>query len=172
MMKLNHVWVCLLLGVLAGCEMGADQAPAPQVSAPPAPAEPARPTVVQGMMRFGEDFQQALAEAQRDGKPLLVFFTAEWCHYCHQMAGEAFVNPQVVDLSQRFVCVLIDADAQAEVCRQFRVSAYPTVQFVSPQGMLLNRMEGKRPSNQVMMAMQTALQASAERTPPRTSSLR
>jgi thiol:disulfide interchange protein len=171
-MKIKLAWTCLLLVVLAGCEMGSTPAPVPQIQSQAASVEPVPPSVAQGLLRFSENLQQGLAEADREGKPVLLFFTAQWCHFCHQMADEAFRNPQVVGLSDKFVCILVDADSQPEVCRQFRVSAYPTVQFVSPQGMLLNRIEGKRPGNQVMLAMQTALQASAVRSQPRTSTLR
>ena len=171
-MKIARCWACLLLSVLAGCELGAEPAPSPQVSAPEASSEVARPTVARGLLHFSESYQQALSDAERENKPLLLFFTAEWCHYCHQMAGEAFTNPQVVSLSEKFVCVLIDADASPEVCREFHVSAFPTVQFVSPQGLPLNRIEGKRPGHQVMMAMQAALQTVALRNQPNTATLR
>ena len=172
MMKSAHLWACLLLSVLAGCEMGADPAPAPQASAPAGPSEAAPPDVARGLLRFSESYQQGLSEAERENKPLLLFFTAEWCRYCHQMASEAFTNPQVVSLSEKFVCVLVDADSAPEVCRQFHVSAFPTVQFVSPQGLALNRIEGKRPGHQVMMAMQSALQTAALRNQPNASTLR
>ena len=95
---------------------------------------------------------------------MLVFFTAEWCHFCHQMADEAFTHPQVVTLAQQFVCVLVDADAEPEACKQFRVQAFPTVQFVSARGIPLNRVVGKKPGHQLMMAMQAALQSVARRT--------
>jgi thiol:disulfide interchange protein len=174
MMKFAPLWVCLLLSVLAGCEMEAEPVPSPHGPAPAASTEPApaRPTVARGLLQFSEGYQQALAEAERENKPLLLFFTAQWCHYCHQMAGEAFTNPQVVSLSEKFVCVLVDADNSPEVCREFHVSAFPTVQFVSPQGLVLNRIEGKRPGHQVMMAMQAALQTAALRNQPNGSTLR
>ncbi|HEX4146405.1 MAG TPA: thioredoxin family protein [Pirellulales bacterium] len=165
-MKSAPLWACLLLSVLAGCEMAAEPALAPQGSAPALSSEPSRPTVARGLLHFNDGYRQALAEAERENKPLLLFFTAQWCHYCHQMAGEAFTNPQVVSLSEKFVCVLIDADNSPDVCREFHVSAFPTVQFVSPQGLPLNRIEGKRPGHQVMMAMQAALQTAALRNQP------
>ena len=102
------------------------------------------------------------AEAQ-SGKPMLVFFTAEWCHYCHQMAEEAFTDQQVVSLSQNFVCILVDQEAEPEVGRQFRVGGWPTVLFLSSRGVALNRMVGKKPGHQVVMAMQAALQTIARR---------
>ena len=172
MKKFAPLWACLLLSVLAGCETQADPAPSPQASEPAASTETARPTVARGLLHFSEGYQKAMAEAERENKPLLLFFTAQWCHYCHQMAGEAFTNPQVVSLSEKFVCVLIDADSAPEVCREFHVSAFPTVQFVSPQGLALNRIEGKRPGHQVMMAMQAALQTSALRSQPSGSTMR
>jgi thioredoxin-like negative regulator of GroEL len=110
-----------------------------------------------------ERFSQGQAEAVRQSKPMLLFFTADWCAYCRQMAAEAFTHPQVVSLSGQFVCVRVDADAEPQVCRQFEVTGYPTIQFLSPRGVPLNRMVGKQPGRQVMMAMQAALQHVARR---------
>ena len=171
-MKFAQIWACLLLSVLAGCEMATEPAKAPQAAASTAPSETARPSVDHGLLHFTEGYRQGLSIAERENKPLLLFFTAQWCQYCHQMAGEAFTNPQVVSLSEKFVCVLVDADSAPEVCHHFHVSAYPTVQFVSPQGVALNRIEGKRPGHQVMMAMQFALQTAALRNQPNASTLR
>jgi thioredoxin-like negative regulator of GroEL len=119
--------------------------------------------VARGNLQFIDGYAQGLQQAQADHKPMLVFFTAEWCHFCHQMADEAFTSPQVVTLAQQFVCVLVDADRESEVCRQFRVQAFPTVQFVSARGVPLNRVVGKKPGHQLMMAMQAALQSVARR---------
>ena len=47
----------------------------------------------------------------------------------HQMANEAFVQEQVVGLSSRFVCVLVDADREPAVCRQFQVRGCPPSSF-------------------------------------------
>lgn len=119
--------------------------------------------VEQGRLRFVEGYQKGYEKALRESKPMLVFFTAEWCHFCHQMAAEAFTHQQVVDLSERFVCILVDADAEPQVCEQFHVQGYPTIQFLSPRGVPLNRMVGKKPGYQLMIAMQAALQNVARR---------
>jgi len=164
----------LLAAVLAGCGVGTQPAAAPDAAhsaaSPPvgeAPSEGAArsalPQVARGNLQFVDGYAQGLQRAQADHKPMLVFFTAEWCHFCHQMADEAFTSPQVVSLAQQFVCVLVDADAEPEVCRQFRVQAFPTVQFVSARGVPLNRVVGKKPGHQLMMAMQAALQSVARR---------
>lgn len=127
-------------------------------------ADEAAPVTIQrGRLMFVESYEQGLELAQADGKPLLVFFTAPWCNFCHQMASDAFTHEQVVGLSGQFVCVLVDADAQPEVCQHFHVRSFPTIQFLSPRGVPLNRVTGKRPGNQLVMEMQSALQATARR---------
>ena len=133
----------------------------PAPAAHPTPASTSR--LARGHLLFVEGYAQGYEQAMSQGKPMLMFFTAQWCHFCHQMADEAFTHPQVVSLSEHFVCVLIDVDAEPDVCRQFQVSRYPTIQFVSPRGVPLERIVGKQPGHQLMMAMQAALQSVARR---------
>lgn len=158
-----RIGFALSLGVViytAGCSRS-ETPPAP----PAAPAKAAAvPQIERGRLKFVSGFEQGLAQAQREGKPVLLFFTAHWCGFCHQMAHEAFTHDQVVTLSDRFVCVLIDADQQPDVCREFHVRGYPTIQFLSPRGVPLNRVTGKKPGHQLVMEMQAALQAVARRT--------
>lgn len=164
---------CMLLvlaWLLAGCESSVESvSPPAEQQAEVAPAQEmavplsAGPQIARGSLQFVDGYSRGLELAQSAHKPMLVFFTAEWCHFCHQMADEAFTHPQVVALAQHFVCVLVDADAQPDVCRQFRVQAFPTVQFVSPRGVPLNRVVGKKPGNLLMMSMQAALQSVARR---------
>lgn len=152
------------LFVLAGCEIGIEQPPQANSGAATGTFQtrpqhpPAATAIAHGNLRFVESYELGLRQASIDGRPLLLFFTASWCQYCHQMADEAFTNPQVVRLADRFVCVLVDADRTPELCQQFQVSGYPTIQFLSPRGTSLGRVVGKQPGHHLMMAMQAALQ--------------
>jgi thiol:disulfide interchange protein len=159
-------WWCLALCPLLltlGCDSGAAPPAAnSNGSAPSAPGPaPTAPHVARGSISFVDGYQRGCEVARRERKPMLLFFTASWCQYCHQMANEAFNQTQVTNLSQRFVCVLIDADAEKQVCQNFQVRGYPTVQFLSPDGAPLHRVVGKRPGTQFLVDMQTALQAVA-----------
>ena len=142
--------------------------PAPRAKSKPSlfPTQPLAQVTAKTKARlpFVKGYERGSQQAAATGKPMLVFFTADWCHYCHKMADEAFCNAEVVGLSDRFVCILVDADAEPEVCKQFRVQAYPTVQFLSVRGMPLNRLVGKKPTDQVTSAMQAALQNVARAT--------
>ena len=152
--------VCFWLGLAcAGCDSGGGEADLAESG----PLVKVAPRAAQGEVRFVQGYEAGCEQARNLGKPMLVFFTAGWCNYCHQMAAEAFVQPGVVGLSDRFVCVLIDADREPEVCRQFQVKYYPTVQFLSPQAAPLNRLTGKKSAEQLLTEMHAALQAVARR---------
>jgi thioredoxin-related protein len=109
-------------------------------------------------IQFVKGFKAGAQLAASTHKPMLLFFTAEWCRYCHKMAADAFINPDVCQLADHFICVEIDADAEPEVCSHFAVQGYPTVLFISPTGTPLNRLVGQKPGRQLLSAMQSALQ--------------
>lgn len=85
-------------------------------------------------LEFVDGYAEGYRRAAREDKPMLVFFTAAWCKFCHEMDRDALADEEVVELSRRFVCVRVDADTQREVCKELHVRAYPTIQFVSPRG--------------------------------------
>jgi len=138
-----------------------------QSQAPPEPAadatDAATPHLAKGRINFVDGYQAGYEQGLRDARPMLVFFTAGWCGFCHQMANDAFTDDQVVNLSERFLCILVDADAEPGVCQQFKVRGYPTIQFLSPRGVPLNRVVGKQAGHHLVMEMQAALQAVARR---------
>jgi thiol:disulfide interchange protein len=148
-------WVC------CGCERSQDLPPvAPAAAWAPgdAPAD-----LIQGDIRFVDDYATAIAQSQSENKPLMLFFTAGWCRFCKQMAQQTFRQDPVVALSRRFVCVLVDADRQSELCRLFQVRMFPTVIFLSHDSVPLGRVLGKQPSHRLVMEMQSALQSVARR---------
>jgi thiol-disulfide isomerase/thioredoxin len=154
--------------ILSGCEVGYEQ-PSGSTAKRQESNDGWRPTrqvrdqaggvtrLAGGHMQFIAGYRQGCLLAAREQKPMMLFFTASWCKYCHQMADEAFTHPQVVRLSDSFVCVLVDVDREPDTCRQFEVAGYPTIQFLSPRGVPLERIVGKKAAPQVLMAMQAAL---------------
>ena len=173
MKKLRFAYGLLAAALCVGCEIR-DVPSGPETSAT-ASADSTGPAVVdeelkspvgrsriaRGRIAFVEGYQEGLDLARQQQKPLVVFFTADWCHYCHQLANEAFVQDAVVEMSRQFICVLVDADTDPDVCREFRVRGYPTIQFLSPHGVPLNRVTGKQPGHALVHEMQAALQVVA-----------
>ena len=147
------------LALAGGCDAGRQRGP--EAATPAAvSSQPEGPNL---RLAFVNGYLRGYEEARNQGKPMLVLFTVSGCGYCEQMIREASADEQVVRLSARFVCILVDADQEPEICREFRVRGYPTIQFISPRGVPLNRLMGRTPSDQLAVQMQAALQATASR---------
>ena len=62
------------------------------------------------------DYEQALAAAKREGKPLLIDFTGHGCVNCRKMEENVWVDPQVVKrLKEDFVMVALYIDERLEL---------------------------------------------------------
>ena len=62
------------------------------------------------------DYEQALAAAQREGKPLLIDFTGHGCVNCRKMEENVWVDPQVIKrLKEDFVMVALYIDERLEL---------------------------------------------------------
>lgn len=110
-----------------------------------------------GAIDFVRGWELGRQVAAERGQPCLVFFTAHWCTYCRRMEQTTFTDAAVAQLAARFVCVLVDADAEPEVCRRLQVSGYPTVELISPEGTSLGRMTGWQPASRFLHSLEAAL---------------
>jgi thioredoxin-related protein len=52
-------------------------------------------------LKWGNDLKKAAAESQATGKPILITFTASWCHYCHKLLDETFTNQELIARRKR-----------------------------------------------------------------------
>lgn len=120
---------------------------------------------------FLTDYDAALASARNDGKPLLLFFGAQWCTHTQRMVGELPADPVVAKLAGDFVCVRLDVDTVPKLCEEYRVRAYPTLILAAPGGVVLQRLTGLQASRDVAVEMSAALTAVANRFPPSTGKL-
>jgi thioredoxin-like negative regulator of GroEL len=80
-------------------------------------------------------FQDALARANRERKPLVVDFTASWCQPCQKMLRETFPNPLVGNLlDERCVLVTVDTDEHPGLAQKYNVVGLPDIRFLTPDG--------------------------------------
>jgi thiol:disulfide interchange protein len=137
---------------LSGCKPAAGGA-----SAPNATILTASQVTRRGSIEFVRGWELGRRVAAERGQPCLVFFTAHWCTYCRRMEETTFNDGAVVQAASQFVCVLVDADAEPEVCRRLQVSGYPTVELISPAGASLGRMTGWQSAPGFVHSLEAAL---------------
>lgn len=88
------------------------------------------------------DFQAALAESKKTGKPVLIDFSATWCPPCQVMKREVWPDPQVSALvNASYIPLLLDADSpqSREAARLYEVSSIPNIVVVDGTAKILQR---------------------------------
>lgn len=89
-------------------------------------------------------FDAGMKHAREKGLPVMVDFWARYCGPCVRMDSLVFADPNLVEVSKRFVMIRIDVeqDVLAEPISRFKVLALPTRLFLDPWENVLMRQEG------------------------------
>ncbi len=113
--------------------------------APAVPEAPAAGAVeARGIDWFDGSVDDAFLLAKESGKPVFLYWGAEWCPPCHAIAATIFAKPEFIERSRLFVPVYLDGDEPhaQEYGEKFDVLGYPTMIVFSPDGEEITRIPG------------------------------
>jgi protein disulfide-isomerase len=73
------------------------------------------------------DVLAAFAEAADNGKPILLYWGAEWCPPCHRLRAGLFKEPDFIARTRDFVAVYLDGDTEGAQRwgDHFAIQGYP-----------------------------------------------
>jgi thiol-disulfide isomerase/thioredoxin len=129
--------------ILASCDRG--------VAAPALPESPQEQPDLDrmhsdapGIAWYQGSAEAALKSAKASNKPVLLYWGAQWCPPCKQLKSAVFSRPDFIEKSKLFVAVYLDGDLpDAQKWGDvFRVSGYPTVVVLKPDGSEITRIAG------------------------------
>lgn len=88
----------------------------------------------------------AFEKAKTSGKPIMIDFGAEWCHYCKVLEEKTFPDKDVINESERFINFKYDATKSDDTKviaeqEQFQIQGLPTIVFFNSDG---NEAESQR----------------------------
>ncbi len=93
--------------------------------------EPGRPAAASSAIEWHRSLADGVAAARKASRPLLVDFEAEWCGWCKKLDRETYGNDEVIRfVTNTFVAVKIDVDADPDTMKKFGISGLPTIVFL------------------------------------------
>jgi hypothetical protein len=104
-----------------------------------------------------DGFAAGSRKAAAGGLPMLLVFRATWCRWSSDLLDTVLANEAFAAATGRVVCVAIDADREAAVCRSFGVQIFPTVIVLDPDRRERFRGSGRAAQRGLDLALQAAL---------------
>ncbi len=128
--------VALLMVLLAvtGCLAGSEDAAAAKI-------------------QWVQNVSEGLRLAKESGKPVMLFFTADWCAPCVELKKYVFSDKRVVAASQRLINVYIDADSDFDTLSAYQVRGIPAIFFLDPLGEIISKYAGDRSAGSFVKQM-------------------
>ena len=121
--------------------------------AAPAVADPAPPV-------WHTKVDEAVREAQRSGKPILVDLYAAWCGWCKELDRNVFSTPRFHQFARDFVLLRVDTEdggEGTELNDRYEVQSLPTTLLLNGDRILLGKIEGYAPTDEYIGQVQQEL---------------
>ncbi len=108
---------------------------------------------------FDGSVEGAFIVAKRENRPVLLYWGAEWCPFCHTLKSKVFSRPDFIAKTKLFLPVYLDGDDEGaqKWGEQFGIQGYPTLIVLDADGHELIRLGAGRDVSQYAAALDLAL---------------
>lgn len=104
------------------------------------------------------DETDAKADARATNKPLLMFFSADWCDFCRSMEKETLQQSNVANhLKENFVLLKVDHDIEKDLVARYRIRGVPAVLIGDPELQKIEPTSGFMSADEFLTWLETAL---------------
>jgi hypothetical protein len=104
------------------------------------------PAAEPAMDPWYSDADIAWQRTKLTNRPLLLLATTDGCLYCDQMKHDTLTNRAVLnELQQSFILATAKDSDKPTLIRKLQITTFPTTVIISPQGRVLDKIEGYLP---------------------------
>ena len=109
---------------------------------------------------FDGSLQGAFIVAKRENRPVLLYWGAEWCPFCHTLKSKVFARPDFIAKSHLFLPVYLDGDDDGaqKWGEKFGIQGYPTLIVLDPDRHEIIRLGAGRDVAQYAALLDLALE--------------
>jgi protein disulfide-isomerase len=108
---------------------------------------------------FDGSLEGAFTVAKRENRPVLLYWGAEWCPFCHTLKSTVFPRPDFIAKSHLFLPVYLDGDDEGaqKWGEQFGIQGYPTLIVLDAEQHEIIRLGAGRDVSQYAAILDMAL---------------
>jgi thiol:disulfide interchange protein len=110
-----------------------------------------------GGVEFQTDAGQAMAQAARENKPVMVDVYTDWCTWCHKLDRDVYSRNDVAQaVDQNFVALKLNPEKSASekaFAAKYKVEGFPTILFLDANGKELGRVLGSKPGPEFLKTL-------------------
>jgi thiol-disulfide isomerase/thioredoxin len=109
---------------------------------------------------FDGSLDGAFIVAKRENRPVLIYWGAEWCPFCHTLKSTVFSRPDFIAKSKLFLPVYLDGDDDGaqKWGESFHIQGYPTLIIFDPDRHEIIRLGAGRDVAQYAAVLDLALE--------------
>ncbi|MCK4810661.1 MAG: thioredoxin family protein [Methanosarcinales archaeon] len=151
---MNKNKTIFILLMLVACSVCGCIDPAP-TDAPPATEGG---TGTEGARIVWYSYEEGMGIAQEQNKPVMICVYTGWCGGCKELKRVVYTDPDVIELSDEFVCIKIDADQHPDIAAKYNPRGYvPTIVFLRADDTVVHGFIGYKRPDEFMKEMMVAL---------------
>jgi uncharacterized protein len=96
-----------------------------------------RPNKAQ-LIRWRAWGKEALEEAKKQDRLILLSLSAVWCHWCHVMDETTYSNEEIIAfINDHFVPIRVDSDMRPDIDALYNQGGWPSTVVMTPKGEVL-----------------------------------
>lgn len=110
-----------------------------------------------------DDIDKAIVESNKEGKPILIHFTTDWCSWCRKIEADTYPDKRVAEKMLKFVNLKVNpekSDENRAFASKYNVTGYPTILFLDKELKVLHRVGGYQGPDDFLKSIETALKSS------------
>lgn len=97
-------------------------------------------------VRWLTSAEQAANQAEKSGKPILVYVRSSSCHYCDKLQADVWADPKVADhVAKNYIPLKLSSQKNPAAVKSLKVKGFPTTLVFSPKRVFVSKVEGYRP---------------------------
>ena len=126
------------------CILSCSSTPPPKTETPPVKKDPTLQVSEESPVNWRTDFAAALAEAKRENKLIILYFSADGCGPCKMMRGTTLKEPRIVKmLNESYVPVQLRGYKYIAILETFEMeTVWPSVAFLYHDGTFVGGLSG------------------------------